>query len=291
MQLCRSFSFLLLVFAATGCGKFADKFSRINGDVTRVHFDNRNGDIQPLGTLNGGLMIYFMDANDLHSGRAFGFSSEDAVLAKSVLIPNGTYKVYALGWDGANKIEGQSRCGFGDAGQTITLSGAAKTVSIGMSATNCSFGSASYFATANGANDSSNTNFDTANFTLCDGAAVGCSPSTQGSWYVKAEVLAGVGLANSFSEVSADTISGCSTASGSSNIATSFRLPVGSTQFSPPVRVSFYDNAACTGTASGTYQFLDGLHMYIDNASSGGSYKVYQPATSSTFTLYLNKSF
>jgi hypothetical protein len=283
---------LVLMPALMGCGKFADKFSRINGDVTRVHFDNSRNDQVEGQTLSGGLMIYFIDQNDTNKGRAFGFNSESAVLGKSVLIPNGSYRVYAYGFAGANMLEGQVKCGRGDGGQLITLGGSAKTVTIDLSASACGFGTNNEFGTANASDDPSFNNFDTMKVVLCSGPANVCTTTTDGTWYVKAEILAGARSApGNFTETALDTLSsGCNTSTGSNYLVTNFRVPVGGSVFSPPIRVRIFPDNTCSGTASGTYQFPDGIKKYI-GAATGSSYYVEQPATSSYYHLYLNRYF
>lgn len=287
---------MLLAPLLTGCGKFTDKFSRINGDVTRVYFDSRNDQMHNAAVLNGGLMIYFMDASNHDAGKAFGFSSEDLVNSKSVLLANGQYKVYAYGWSGSNKLEGQVRCGYGDGGNVITLSGAATTVSISLNQGNCAFGSASPFGTASGGNASSATNFKLLTTRFCSGEAYpNCSDSSSGTFWMKAELLAGYGSGgvNDFTETPEFNVaSGCSSASSSNAfLSSSFVIPLGgSNYFSPPVRLSFYPDSSCT-SASGTYLFNDGLSKFL-SVSSGSSYYLDMVSSSNSyFILQLNRYF
>lgn len=282
----------MLAPVLTGCGKFADKFSRINGDVTRVHFDNgRRGELHGESVLNGGLMVYFLDVGDMDRGRIFGVAHEDLILQKSFLIPNGQYKVYAYGWAGTNPLEGQVKCGWGDNGQIIALTGATTTVNLLLSASNCSFGGNSDFGVPNAADDPSNTNFDVMSVQLCDGSGYPCTVSTTGTWYVKAEMMAGVAVPPNQVQLQPEFAlsSGCSSG-GTGTISTPFRIPVGGTGFTPPIRLHVYGNSACSGAASGTYDFMDGIKKF-QSVSTGSSYHLEIPATSTYFYLRVNKYF
>lgn len=283
--------FAALASALTGCGKFMDKFSRINGDVTMVHFSSRGGgEFQIAGVLTGGLMLYFIDQGDTKKGRAFGFASEDELKNSSVLLPNGTYRVYAYGWDGGQKLAGYSRCALGDGGSDVVLSGAARTVTLTLDMASCQFGSDTEFSMANGA-DSTAGNFDLFNLTLCDGSAYSCSGATVGSWYLRAELLGGIKPSDGlFDENATYSIqSDCSSASSSGTINSNVRLPVGGSQFSPPLRIKVFSDSSCT-TASATFSFLDGIKQYL-NAASTSTYILDMPATNSYYTLRVPKTF
>lgn len=288
-------SLVFFVPALVGCGKFADKFSRINGDVTRVYFSSRNDELHGAAVLNGGLMIYFKE-NTNDSGKVFGFSNEDLVNSKSVLLPNGVYKVYAFGWSGSNPLEGQVRCGYGDGGSDLTLSGASRTVNITLNQSNCAFGSAGPFGVANGGNAASATNFKVLKTQFCTGAAYpSCTAASADGYYLKAELLAGYGAngANSFVEAPDFNItSACSTSSSTSSfLLSSFVIPMSPSGYiSPPVRLRFYSDSTCS-TLAGTYQFNDGFEKFL-SVSSGASYFVDMiSASSSYYLLQLNKYF
>ncbi len=280
---------VLLFPALMSCGKFTDKFSRINGDVTRVHFSSRNDQMHGAAVLNGGLMIYFVDQINADKGKVFGFASEDLVNSKSVLLPNSQYKVYAYGWAGSGGIEGQVRCGYGDGGATITLSGASTTISITLNASNCDFGNSSAFGPANGANAASGTNFKVLKTQFCTGAAYpSCTPASTGIFYLRAELLAGSKEGSGLVESSDFNLSSaCSTASSTASyLLSNFVIPIGNAgYFSPPLRLRFYSDSSCS-TVSGTYQFSDGLRS-LQYAASGASYYLDMVSTASTYYLLL----
>lgn len=281
---------IFLLPLLTACGKFAEKFSRINGSYTAVHFDHRQNQILP-ATVDGGIMIYFIDQVDSSRGFSFGFSSNESVNTKPVLLPNGQYRVYAYGWDGASTLAGQTRCGKGSNGDLITLAGSSTTISLNLDPGNCQFGTANDFGVLyQGA--VSDTNYDVMDVAFCTGAAYpSCSAASGGTFYVMAELLGGKKNAtNSQTEFTDFTISACSAVSGTSSVATGIRLPIGGSSFSPPVRIKVFTNSVCSGTASGTYSFPDGIKGYL-SVSSGSSYYVDVPVSSNSFILKLNKYF
>jgi hypothetical protein len=238
-------------------------------------------------------MVYFVNQANTETGRVFGFDSESQINSKSVVLPNGPYKVYAYGWDSGSPFQGNVRCGYGDGGSDVNLSGAAKTVTLTFNKANCSFGSGSAFGIALESNDPTNDNFDTMSVQLCTGAAYpSCSSSSSGTWYVKTELLGGIKPPDgTFVEGSGFNItSGCSSGGSPSNIATNFRMPIGGNFFSPPMRIKIYDNAGCTGTASGTYQFAGGIKQY-QSVSSGSSYYLTLASSSTYYNLQLNQYF
>jgi len=290
MQRIALFAALLLIPFLAACGKFTDKFSRINGSFTRVHFSGREDSLHQ-ATVDGGVAIYFISTVDASHGRAFAFSNKEAINTKSVVLPNGQYKVFAYGWDGPTyPFDGNSRCGKGDNGAIITLSGASTTVAINLDPGNCQFGTTNEFAFAEHANAGS-TNFDTLSFMLCGGvASPGCTSASGTSWYLKAELLGGAKEGGSFTESPAFSLSTCTTASSSAYITTSFKIPVGGTLFSPPVRFSVYTTPGCTGAATGIYSFPRGLAEFM-NAASGSSYFLVAPASASFFELRVSSFF
>lgn len=292
MQRIAIFGALLLVPFLVACGKFADKFSRINGDYTRVHFSDRGRNaLEEAATVDGGVMIYFISTASSDVGHGFGFTTKEIASNASVVLPNGQYMVYAYGWDGPSGFSGQSRCGKGAGGSVITLSGASTTITLNLDPNNCGFNTANDFGVAYQGTTSSN-DFDAMDIAFCAGATYpSCTSSSSGTWYMKAELLGGIKQgAGSFTEVSPNTLSVCSTASGSGSIVSGLKLPIGGNAFSPPLRLSFFNNASCTGTASGTYLFADGIKQYL-SVASGASYYVDIASSSNTYTLKVNRYF
>lgn len=235
--------------------------------------------------LTGGMMVYFINENNTTSGRAFGFSSDSAVSGRVVTLPNGSYRVYAYGWDGGQPLQGQTRCGRGDQGAVINLSGVTTTVSLDMSMANCLFGTENDFGLQYQANDPSPLdNFDEMSVQLCTGDPFSsCNVATSGSYYMKLEMLGGSKFGDgAFSEDSSYTLSSGCAASGTGTIVTAYRPPVGTTRFSPPMRLSFYPDATCS-SASGTYTYLDGIKQYRTGASGTNQYLDLQSSSSSFY--------
>lgn len=241
----------------------------------------------------GGFMIFFVNETNAQVGRAFGFPDADTASTKSVVVPNGPYRVYAYAWDGASPFQGQVRCGRGDLGAVVFLTGAPATVTIDMSMPTCNFDNEGDFGLANQGLYPTPNNFDTMSLALCDGSAYpSCTAATAGTWYVKVEAMGGAKPSpGSFFEMPEFTLtSGCSAASGTSSIATVFRFPLGGTHFSPPARVRVFDNATCSGTASGTYTYPNGLKELRSQVSGANSY-LDVPSASNIFYLKVNKYF
>src|SRR5690349_17313842 len=88
----RKISLLALALLFPGCGKFLDKFSRLDEGYTRVELV---GDCSPGAALDGGVMIIFGRTGAGNGGSAFGFISAELAMGRSVVVPNGSYKVLA----------------------------------------------------------------------------------------------------------------------------------------------------------------------------------------------------
>lgn len=248
-----------------GCGKLADKFGRLDEGYTRVYFE---GDRSPHAALSGGMMIYFASPAANGGGKAFGFPTAEAVNDKSVIVPNGSYHVYALGIEGGAPLSGQAKCGYGNGGAPVNLSGGATTIFITINTASCAFGTDTPFSTAAGADGSSD--FDNLTFGLCSGPAVGCSPAS-GSYRLKYRLAGGQSFGNGgFIPSDADSLtSGCSNAIASGTITSSFKAFIGNAHFSPPVELQIYSDSTCTsGARVGTVTLYDGLHHYLNVASS-----------------------
>lgn len=285
------FSTLILILTSS-CGKLSEKFGRLEDEgYTRVYLQEAHNPLA--ATLTGGLMVYFLKTHNPDDGYAYGFQSEDSAHTKQVLLPNGSYKVYAFGFTGANIGEGQSRCGFGDGGAVINLSGVSRTVTISMDTSNCNFGAAGPFSSAAGSDTP--PYFDALNVTLCSNNPYpGCSAVTSGTYYVKFHLLGGQRPTNgSFIQNSSDTISSaCSSVLSGGQVTTNTRIPIGGSVLSPPFSLTFYSDAGCTSpvTGSSTFTFPDGMSHY-QNVASSSSIWVDVPATSTITYIKLLQTF
>ncbi len=263
------------------CGKL-EKFARLDEGYTRVYFQQD----PRLAAMDGGLMVYFVSTADTDSGRAFGFPDKSAALAKSAVVPNGSYRVYFLGTTGTNKFEGQAKCGRGNGGNPISLSGGIVNVNVDLTATNCGFGTDNEFGKINSAN-SANSNFDTIDFAFCTGSAYPtCNPATLANYRLRLNMLGGVKPGSgSFLPISGESIqSNCTGPTTSGSITSSLIAFTGGTIFSPPMEILIYSDANCSGGVVGKIDLQNGLKGYY-NVASGSNVFVDSPSTSNVTSL------
>jgi hypothetical protein len=281
----RKIAFLALVLLFPGCGKFFDKFSRLDEGYTRVELV---GDRNPGATLNGGVMVIFARSSD-DGGSAFGFSSAELAGGRTVVVPNGSYKVLAYGAEeGTGKIlQGQAKCGLGNGGALVNLSGGGTTVSIQMSAANCGFGTNSVFSDEEYTFGGSN--LDTLSIQFCSTQVhPGCDNNVGATYRVKFRLSGGQAPAkHTFIPSEADSLtSGCSSAPTSGIISSSFLAFVGSETLSPPAELLIYNDGTCSGPIVGRIPMNDGLRDYR-NSATGSVIRISAPASSNTTYLYI----
>jgi hypothetical protein len=274
--------YILLALALTSCGKFLDKFSRQEGARTEVRLTGSN---LSAGNMDGGMMIYLVrQGGEKMGGVAVGASNSDLMQGKSVLVPNGDYKVYAIGSDGTSGqlLVGLAKCGYGNSGALLHFTGGSATVAIQMSAANCAFGTNSYFGDANQTNLPGNS-FDVLQFQACGTAAyLTCDDNTGATFRVKFRLLAGekpAGDAPMIEAPQGSLTSGCSSASSGGIVTSDFLAFVGSEEFSPPAEALIYADGTCSGAIQARLRFEDGMRDYM-NVANGALIYVDQPASS-----------
>lgn len=276
------FVLLAVALTLTGCGKFLEKFSRLDEGYTRVELQgNRNA----VATMNGGVMVIFARDGAEDGGSAFGFTSTELAMGRTVVVPNGSYKVYAFGAEHAtNLLEGQAKCGLGNGGSVVSLSGGATTVSITMSAANCAFGTNSVFADPDYVN-SGNTNFDTLNLDFCSTQAYpSCDTNASATYSVRFRLSGGHAPAKDvFYPSEADSItSGCSGPAAAGVKSTNFLAFVGSNEISPPAELLIYNDSTCSGAIVGRVPLNDGLRHYRNGVTGSTIYLDSAPSASTT---------
>lgn len=281
----RKILLFVLAFALPGCGKFLDKFSRLDEGYTRVELV---GDRGPGAALNGGMMVIFSRTSD-EGGSAFGFTSAELASGRTVVVPNGSYKVMAYGSEeGTGKIlQGQAKCGLGNGGAVVNLSGGGTTVSIQMSATNCGFGTNSVFSDEEYTTGGSN--LDTLSIQFCSTQVhPSCDNNTGATYRVKFRLAGGQAPSKSTFYVSeADSLtSGCSPNPVSGIISSSFLAFVGSETLSPPAELLIYNDGTCSGPIVGRIPMNDGLRHYR-NSATGSVIRISAPASSNTTYFYI----
>lgn len=290
--------FLSLFLLVMACGRMNDKFGRLKSDYTRVQFKSSHSGMQVSASQNGGLMIYFArNGNSNSGGNAFAFPSEAEAMGQTLVVPNGSFKVYAFSNDGSSGVmNGQTRCAFGNGGADVNLTGTNVVVTLDLTQANCSFGSDSAFSNVEASRYQSGnaTNFDTLHVSICDNNPSSCTPVTSSSYGVKIRVFAGEkqpGLPMFIANQSLTT--SCASLSGAS-ADTSFRIPVGPANngpgVSPPIGIVIYGNPSCSSAPVAQYDLTDGLSQYYNAASSSNVY-VSSPGTDTKTYLKLFKNF
>ena len=230
--------FGILILAA--CGNLREKFGRKEGGYTKVSLSNQS---RTAATLNGGLMVYFVEVAPKDGGLGFGFQTETAALNRALAIPNGAYKVYAIGYDGAANLEGDGFCGYGNGGAVVTLSGGATNVNLDISRDTCNFGAGTVFAHGLG---SDYTNFDRLTLNFCiNNPFPTCTTDTAPTYYARIGLAGGVAPEQAGFVVNpAETIySTCYGPTSAGLLPTNARPPIGSSTFSPPVTIQLYTDA------------------------------------------------
>lgn len=284
-----SFAAVSLVLVA--CGKFSEKFSRLKKDYTMVSFQPDRNSFQTMTTQAGGVMVYLVNQSG-GNNMVLGFADE-TMSTTPVAVPNGTYKIYALGYQGPPIGGGQVRCGYVNSGSALTFNGTAQSATVVLNQTTCTFGTAGDFASVANANEPSNTNFDQWQISLCSGNPYpSCTASSASTHGVKVTLMAGAGGSGASVENSAQSlVSACKAESSGSFSFTGNYLntPVGAS-FPIPIKIEFYADTSCSTTVSRTYTFGSGLGSYTSGTSASTVY-VRSPASSNTTYVEFYQDF
>lgn len=263
---------IIILLEFSGCGRIFDRFNRIQGN-TSVTFTSEKGGFNSWAALNGGMMIYFYGGDQ--GGVALGFTSEDLAAGKIFSIPNGEYKVIGLGFTGAGVMAGSAKCARAFNGNFILLSGGSVTIPLDFTQTNCGFTTDSVFSTVQ--NSSGNgTNFDELKFAYCD-TLVSSGSCTQNATNttnaIRYTLLAGQkfpGGGGIALDIPNSITSACMVPAAGA-ISTGLVVPTGSSEFSPPFRVTIYNDNSCT-TPVAVHDFTDGLYRMQNPANGAAAY-------------------
>lgn len=116
----------LATLALSGCGKFFDEFSRLNGGTTTVKLGLNGGSRQGRNAnsvMTGNIMVYAVRAND--DGTSSPVSAirlADELDSGRLVLPNGRYRFLAVGWPSPG-MGGTPKCGIDESGQLQDLHG------------------------------------------------------------------------------------------------------------------------------------------------------------------------
>jgi len=140
-------SLLAIMTVAGGCGGDESKNVSAPSGYTEVKFNSGRDAQAPRSlmpgvdefslverlwsVMNGGIYIY-VQGPDFSS--VFFMQSEESAL--SVIIPNGTYSVFAIGYSGGN-MGAPVKCGYGNNRSAITLDGHSQTISVVLNQPHC----------------------------------------------------------------------------------------------------------------------------------------------------------
>lgn len=140
-------SLFLCIFSTTisflaACGKITEKFGRIEQGQSKIEF------VVPqdpaAAVLVRGIMIYVYSVNPGGYSTTLKLNSEDDAPNRSLQLPNGLYRILALGWNGASPLAvnpgaGGLRCAYGNGGLPLALNGQSETIQLNMSNDGCGF--------------------------------------------------------------------------------------------------------------------------------------------------------
>jgi hypothetical protein len=267
---------LALLLFLPACGKYLDRFSRVEGTtIVSVQPAQSPG----AAILNGGLVVYFVrqtpEGQNANTGQALGFTQEELSATKSLALPNGSYKIFGLGYLGANSLGGAARCALGNNGGNFVLSGGDQLISLNFSAAACGFGGASFFSSAEGATGNSG-NFDELRFNFCDSLVSSgtCTPNASNTTNgIRFSLLAGRKTESSFIVDEASTINSACFAPVAGTVSGSPAIPIGAETFSLPVRITIYTDNSCN-TVAASYVFDGGLAELLNPANGASFYSI-----------------
>lgn len=90
----RTFALIFLSLSLPACGKFARLESSSRTSLT---ISGTSPGMGPLTILTGRVMIYIIGQGGTDFVKAFSLENEDYAASRTVSVPNGVYKVYAIG--------------------------------------------------------------------------------------------------------------------------------------------------------------------------------------------------
>lgn len=267
---------VLVVLSA--CGKFDEKFGRERGGFSKLEIslpkDVRAGD------LANGVMVYVYNMAENGFSTTIKFDSEDQASAKTLSLPNGSYRIFAIGWQAGNIFGDSStgpKCGTTPGDLPLSLQGQSASVNLVMTSAGCQFGMPGgglLYPPSEGYAYSSAVNVRTTQYNFCDdngttGTAptVSCqNPNTAVNGKDMRVVLLGFTRSGDSWAPLADSehiYGACSGAIASGIVSVSY-LPPGNSApgvkglFSSRIEI-FAGGSSCTGTPWKTITFRDGL--------------------------------
>lgn len=270
-------SLLVMIFALHSCGLVEDRFGRLpEGSTTTTSFVfDREGDYSTQALeLYGGIAIYLVGTNG--NGFSTNLWLRDKFDRREITVPNGSYRVYAVGWEGDNSgpcatptpcapAQNQARCSDPNM-PVVNMTGGITNVALNMSTGHCDFANPSVFSPG----QATLTNFKSKNLSLCDPSSspwpANCFTPTPAR-DVAIELVIYKKNGGAFTVLEGDTKRlECLNNVSNGASASAVRLPTGNPSHADQpfaVRLRLYGNASgCTGAIFGEYLFGLGLAGY-----------------------------
>jgi hypothetical protein len=294
---------LILALFLSSCGWVDSRFGRLdtNSTVTTFQFDHGSDFSASALELYGYIAIFLVgiDGNAYSTNMTLGSKFDSG----SITLPNGNYRVYAVGWDGDNSgactapspcspVQGQARCS--DPGMpSISLAGGSTTVNLTLNTANCSFTGPSVYSDGQAAE----ANLKPLNLKLCGSASTLPSCNTTGStWDVSMELVVYRKNGAMFEVIESLTKQiGCAAGVGNAGVPTAKNFPAGLASAADrpfAYRFRVYPNGSgCTGTLQAEFLFGEGLAAYATAPGAGVSYFDYSNGVGSHALLLLKGLF
>jgi hypothetical protein len=294
---------LLALLLLSSCGWVDDRFGRIQGASTEANFKfNQDQEFSTQALeLYGNIAIYLVgvNGNPYSTNLVIGNRFEPA----SITLPNGSYRAYAVGWEGDNSgactspspcspVQGQARCSDPNA-PVVNLTGGRASVNLNLSTSHCDFTVPSVYSEGQAAA----TDLKPLNVKICGSASSLPTCNTPGSsWDVSMELVVYQKNGNALSVNEALTKQfGCLTGVANAGAPSAKNFPVGYSSaadrpFTYRFRV-FPNGSSCSGALQAEFLFGEGLSAFATAPGSGVSYFDYFNGGGSHAVLYLKGPF
>lgn len=272
MQLC-----VLVFFSA--CGKLEEKFGRERGGYSKLEISLPKS--VSAGELANGVMVYVYNVAEDGFSTTIKFDSEDQAATKALTLPNGHYKVFAIGWLAGNIFGDSSngpKCGTTPGDLPISLYGQSASVSLVMNAAGCQLGLSTgglLYPPDDTQSYSNSVNVRSMQYNFCnDGNLTGSEPNMSCSnanaavtgLNIRVVLLGFSRSGDSWAPLpDSEHIYGACSGDISSGVVSVSYIPPGNS--APGVkglfssRIDFFNSAAnCTGAPLKSITFRDGLY-------------------------------
>lgn len=275
---------LLSILLISSCGWVDQRFGRMEGGSTEAHFQFGNGgdfSAQAL-ELYGNIAVYLVGVNGTpySTNMTLGNKFDNA----SITLPNGSYRVYAIGWDGDNSGactapspcspgQGQVRCSSPNL-PVLSLTGGTASVNLTMNTANCDF----TIPTAYTPGMAAATDFKQMGVYLCGpSSTLPGSCNTPTTRDVSMELVVYQKQNGSFTVIESLTKKmGCIGGANNGGTGTAKNFPVGNPSANDrPFAVRFRlfaSGSGCSGTVYQEFLFSEGLTSYAVAPGAANAY-------------------